>query len=127
MIGTMSLLIVAVSVFSMISINVLSDLSPDNQPLASLVGSVQGDSIFITHKGGEPLLPDLQIILTINGTQSNFTAGQLMDNKSKQDGLWSVGEMLVYDQGNLTGHQIEAIVVDVRDDATLFSGILQRG
>lgn len=127
LLGTMLLLTVAVSVFSVISLNTLSDISPEEHPLVTIVGALEGNNIILTHRGGESLPLESEIVLTIGGTQLNFTAGQLLDNKSKQDELWTVGELLVYSGTNLTGLRVEATVVDVKDDTTLLMGILQHG
>jgi len=127
LLGTMLLLTVAVSVFSVISLNTLSDISPEEHPLVTIVGALEGNNVILTHRGGESLPLESEIVLTIGGTQLNFTAGQLLDNKSKQDELWTVGELLVYSGTNLTGLRVEATVVDVKDDTTLLMGILQHG
>ena len=127
LLGAMLLLTVAVSVFSVISLNILSDLSPEEHPLVTIVGALEGNNVILTHRGGESLPLESEIVLTIGGTQLNFTAGQLLDNKSKQDELWTVGELLVYSGTNLTGLRVEATVVDVKDDTTLLMGILQHG
>jgi len=127
LLGTMLLLTVAVSVFSVISLNTLSDISPEEHPLVTIVGALEGNNVILTHRGGESLPLESEIVLTIGGTQLNFTAGQLLDNKSKQDELWTVGELLVYSGTNLTGLRVEATVIDVKDDTTLLMGILQHG
>lgn len=127
LLGTMLLLIIAVSVFSVIFLNTLSDVSPEDHPLVTIVGALEGNNVILTHRGGEPLSLESEIVLTIAGTQLNFTAGQLLDNKSKQDGLWTVGELLLYNGTNLTGLKVEATVVDVKGDTTLLMGILQHG
>jgi len=127
LLGAMLLLTVAVSVFSVISLNTLSDISPEEHPLVTIVGALEGNNVILTHRGGESLPLESEIVLTIGGTQLNFTAGQLLDNKSKQDELWTVGELLVYSGTNLTGLRVEATVVDVKDDTTLLMGILQHG
>ena len=127
LLGAMLLLTVAVSIFSVISLNTLSDISPEERPLVTIVGALEGNNVILTHRGGESLSLESEIVLTIAGTQLNFTAGQLLDNKSKQDELWTVGELLVYSGTNLTGLRVEATVVDVKDDTTLLMGILQHG
>jgi len=125
LLGTMLLLTVAVSVFSVISLNTLSGITLEEHPLVTIVGALEGNNVILTHRGGESLPLESEIVLTIGGTQLNFTAGQLLDNKSKQDELWTVGELLVYSGTNLTGLRVEATVIDVKDDTTLLMGILQ--
>ena len=125
--GAMLLLLVAVSVFSVISLNTLSGISLEEHPLVTIVGALEDNNIILTHRGGESLPLESEVVFTIAVTQLNFTAGQLLDNKSKQDGLWTVGELLVYSGTNLSGLRVEATVVDVKDDTTLLMGILQHG
>lgn len=125
--GTMLLLTVAVSVFSVISLNTLSGISLEEHLLVTIVGGLEGNNIILTHRGGESLPLETEIVFTIAGTQLNFTAGQLLDNKSKKDGLWTVSELVVYSGTNLTGLRVEAKVIDVKDDTILLMGILQHG
>ncbi|UCF11718.1 MAG: hypothetical protein JSW06_06615 [Thermoplasmatales archaeon] len=127
LLGTMLLLSVAVSVFSVISLNTLSGISLEEHLLVTIGGTLEGNNIILTHRGGESLPLESEVMFTIAGAQLNFTAGQLLDDKSKQDGLWTVGELIVYNRTNLTGLRIEATVVEVKDDTTLFMGILQHG
>lgn len=127
LLGAMLLLVIAVSVFSVISLNVLSNISLDEQPLATVAGAVEGNNVVLTHRGGRPLSLESEIVLTIAGTQLNFTAEQLLDEESKQDGYWTVGERIIHNGTNLTGLRVEATVVDTKTDTTLLMGILQRG
>ena len=127
LLGAMLLLSVAVSVFSIISVNTLSGISLEEHPLVTIGGTLEGNNIILTHRGGESLPLESEVIFTIAGTQLNFIAGQLLDDKSKQDGLWTVGELIIFNGTNLTGLRVEATVIEVKDDTTVFMGILQHG
>jgi hypothetical protein len=65
------------------------------------------------------------VSITISGNQMNFTAEDLMDKKSIQDGYWGVGETLVYDGIDLKGKKVEVTVVEPFTLRTIFVGILQ--
>lgn len=125
--GTMLLLLFAVSIFSVISIIVFSNVPQFNDPLVTITGTIEGNNVVITHRGGEKLSLESVIALNISGTQMNFTAEQLLDKESKQDGYWSVGERLIYYGTNFSGLQVETTVVDPNSEKTLLIGIFQHG
>ena len=102
-----------------------SNVPQSNDPLVTITGTIEGNNVVITHRGGEKLPLESVVALNISGTQMNFTADQLLDLKSKQDGYWSVGERLIYYGTNLTGLQVETTVVEPKSEKTLLIGILQ--
>lgn len=123
--GSMLLLCIAVAIFSVISVNLLSATPYENDPLVSITGTVESNHIVITHRGGERLSMETVVSITISGNQLNFTAYQLMDKESRHDGYWGVGEKLIYDDINLSGKKVEITVVEPFTLRTVFVGILQ--
>jgi len=124
--GSMLLLGIAVSIFSIVSITFLSNVPSNDLPLVRISGAVEGNYVAITHRGGDPLSLETVVVITISGTQLNFTAEDLLDIESKQDGYWEVGERLLYDGNDLTNKRVEATVVEPLSQKTLLMGILQR-
>jgi hypothetical protein len=123
--GTMLLLCIAVTLFSVISVNILSSTPYEKDPLVSVTGTVEADYVVITHKGGVKLSLETVVAITISGNLQNYTAMQLMDIESLQDGYWGVGERLVYDGIDLKGKKVEVTVVEPFTLRTIFVGILQ--
>jgi len=123
--GSMLLLCMAVAIFSVISVNLLSATPYENDPLVSITGTIESDYVVITHRGGERLSMETVVSITISGNQQNFTAKQLMNKESKQDGYWGVGEKLVYDGIDLQAKKVEVTVVEPFTYRTVFVGILK--
>ena len=125
--GTMLLLAIGVSVFSIISVTLLGKVPSNEEPLVRLSGAVEGDYVTITHRGGDPLSLETVVVITISGTQLDFTAEDLLEHEYKQDGYWEVGERLLYDGVDLTDKKVEATVVEPLTEKTLLMGILKNG
>ena len=123
--GTMLLLGIAVTVFSVVSLTFLGNVPSNDEPLVSISGAVEGNYVKILHKGGEPLSLETVVVITISGNQLNFTAEDLLEKEYKEDGFWEVGERLLYDGQDLTDKQVEATVVEPLTEKTLLMGILK--
>lgn len=130
-VGTLILIVIAVSTFSAVSIIVLnpwSSFSDTDSPRVFLVGSVHNNQIIIEHQGGIPLDTATKIMITIDGTENTFNVDDFtywMDQNS--DGFWTVGERFVYPGGNLVGKNVSCIVIDVNRNFIVFDKTLQKG
>lgn len=129
--GTLILIVIAVSVFSAVSLIVLnpwsnfSDVSP---PQVSLVGFIQNNSVIIEHQGGIPLDKKTKITVTIADVVDTFSASEFnywIDENG--DGFWSIGERVVYPAGNLQDKQVSCVIVDVDKNFIIFDKIIQKG
>lgn len=124
-IGTMLLLGIAVTLFSLVYVSVLAFPSPHSAPSANIVFRVEEDSIIIDHCGGVALSLDTKILMTIGNISVNVTAKAGLDDKYKDDDLWGMGEKLVFPVENLSGKQITINVVDVNTNSVVMTGTLQ--
>ncbi len=104
---------------------VLSYPLPVSAPYAEIVGTLEEDNIILTHQGGEGIHLETKILVNINDTQQNTTVGNQLDSESKNDGFWSIGEILMYPVGDTTGIRVEVSVTDGESDSLLFSGWLK--
>jgi hypothetical protein len=96
-IGTAVLLGVAVSIFAVVYMVVLSQPIPQTPPKVTLVGTVEGKNIVIEHRGGEDLSLDTKITVSFDGSSPGIIkVGDYLDAQEKQDGKWSVGERVCY-------------------------------
>ena len=93
-IGTMLLLIMAISLISIIYMIVLSDEGPTPLTFIRVEGKVEGNQIIVEHLGGEPIdnhtwvkmvLPDEEVLVRVD---------ELLDD-TNNDGLWNIGERLI--------------------------------
>ena len=95
-VGTFLLLAIVVSTFSVVSLSIYSMPPPSSTSTAKIVGIAEGRCFILEHRGGEPLGLDTKVYLTICNQQVQTTAGELLDEKDKADGVWNIGERLVY-------------------------------
>lgn len=121
-VGTMLLLGIAVTLFSLVYISVLTISPTPPTPSANIVFRVEGDNITIDHCGGVALSLDTKILMTIDNRSLNATAKDGLDDKYKDDDLWSIGEKLVFPVENLSGKQITINVVDVDSNSIVMTG-----
>ena len=125
--GTVILLAMAVALFSVLYVLVTSSLVTTPSPSASLVGYVEGQSVIIEHLGGDSLDNDpTNIVVTIGGAKWSVSVETYLDD-SNGNNKWDIGERLVYPAGDITGLQVETVVVDCASNSALFIGILQDG
>ena len=126
--GTMLLLVIAVSSFNVLYYFVLSAPTPTPAPIVEISGTMDENQIILMHRGGEALGLDTVVFVTIGGSKQSFTVGDFLDNESKEDGVWGLGERMVYPPGeDVWGLQVEVSVVDVESNSIVLSGILHGG
>jgi hypothetical protein len=136
-IGTVMLLGITVTLFSVLSIVVLSFPLNPSSPAVNLVGLVDEGNIIIEHRGGETLHLETKIILVftrleIGDIRVNFTARDYLDGDSLSNRLWNIGEKIVYDpsqviKDNIAYYQVTCTVVDVESNSVIMRGIIQEG
>ena len=121
--GTALLLGIAVSLFSLLSIIVLSYPFTPSPPSVNLVGYMDGTNVTLEHYGGESLDITNKVIVGIQETYTEINITDFLDD-ANNNGLWDLGEQLICDV-NATVEQIEVTVVDIRSNSIIMSGILQ--
>jgi len=123
--GTALLLGIAVSLFSLLSIIVLSYPFTPSPPSVNLVGYIEdGTNVTLEHYGGESLDLTNKVIMRIQETYTKINITDFLDDANNND-LWDLGERLICPVGNVTGEQIEVTVIDTRSNSIIMSGILQ--
>ena len=85
-VGTMLLLLIVISVFSLIYFQVLSDEGPENKTIVKIGGRLEGTNIVLEHQGGEPLELDTEISITVGGIKYEGSVGNWLDDKN-DDGV----------------------------------------
>ena len=122
--GTALLLGIAISLFSLLSIVVLSYPFTPSPASVNLVGYIDGTNVTLEHYGGESLDLTNKVIVRIQEIYTKINITDFLDDANNND-LWDLGEQLIYPIGNVTGEQIEVTVVDTRSNSIIMSGILQ--
>ena len=75
---------------------ILSIPAPDSPTIVEISGKFFENQIILTHRGGESLGINSEIFLTVGGNLKNLFVGDYLDDKSKEDGFWNLGEEFVY-------------------------------
>lgn len=139
MIGTILLLLIALACLSLVYMYVLTYPLPNPAPNVEIIGTLEGRNRILTglgtyeeecnivliHHGGESLPLDSKILIDVGSTMENIIVGDYLDSKSKEDGVWGIGEQLVFLCEDITNYQIEIIVVDTVSDSVIFTGTFQ--
>ena len=125
-IGTLLILGISVSLFSVLYAGVFSTEPATPSPNVSIIGSVDGDDIILEHRSGEPLPLDTKILLNIGGELTEVIIEDLLEDLNG-DGFWNIGERIIFSHQNLNGLQTEATVVDKESNSIIMMGTLQKG
>jgi len=129
-IGTVLLLGIAVVIFSTLYIVVFAYPFPTSSPNVTLIGTIEGSNIIIEHHSGEALSLDTEIPIVIAGEKMLIdgktpTARDLLDDTSREDDLWNIGERIVYPfnySRNCT--QVDIMTVDIESNSLVLMGTL---
>ena len=125
-VGTILLLTISIALFSVVYFAFFSIQPSSPSPSSDIAASVEKDKIIFEHRSGEPLSLDTRILLNIGGNKFEVKVGDILED-ANGDGLWNIGERLVYTGTDLESLQTEATVVDVRSNSVIMQGILKEG
>ncbi len=125
-VGTLMLLGISVSLFSVLYVSVITIYPNSSSPSVNLLCSIEGNNIIIEHRGGKTLDLNTKFIVTINGTDEKFSVYDYLNNKFKENGVWNVGEQVVYPVGNIIGKKVSLSVIDVNSNSVIVMVDLQR-
>ena len=125
-IGSNLLLLITVATFSIIYVSAFALLSTDTAEANSdIICQVEGNNIIFSHMGGDPLPIETIITLRNNyGYDQQFILTDHLSEGAKSDGLWSMGEQLVYTSVELTGSPIEVNILDTNHNSLILSTII---
>jgi len=93
------------------------------------VGKLEENNIVFEHRSGESLGLETTLLLNIGGRPyiKIVRDGTLLDTISKQDGVWNLGEKLVYSDFDIGDLQVETKILDVDSNSLVWLGVLQEG
>jgi len=125
--GTVLILAISVIILTSVYFAVFSIHPSSSAPVLNIVGMTANDEdIILSHQGGDDLSIDSIIILTIGGKETKYKIKDLLDEKSKEDGFWNIGEVILinYDIRDL---QVEVKIIDAISNSVVMMGLLQEG
>jgi len=132
-IGTVLLLIMAVSLFSVVYVFVVNEaFNPEeNPPSVAIAATTEGKNLIFENRGGKSLSSQSLIcFLSVAGQQMNMEIGPYLED-TNGNGMWDAGERLVFNETaigiDITGLQVDAAIIDKETDSLVMSGTLQEG
>lgn len=123
--GSIIILSITVAIFASIYVTVLSEKPEIETPIVTIRGTLNEDSILLTHYGGEPLSLDTKIQINIANSSENITVKDYLEDSYKIDMEWNIGEPISYQISNYTGKKVEVIVIDVNSKDIIFQGFVK--
>ncbi len=123
--GSIIILSITVAIFASIYVTVLSEKPEVETPIVTIRGTLNEDSILLTHYGGEPLSLDTKIQINIANSSENITVKDYLEDSYKIDREWNIGEPISYQISNYTGKKVEVIVIDINSKDIIFKGIFK--
>jgi len=118
-VGTLLLLGITISLFSVIYFCVITIYPINASPTVNLLCTSSENNITIEHRGGKTLDLDTKIIITINGTSQDFRIYDYLDNESRYNGKWNIGEQVVYPVGDITNKKVSLSVIDGNSNSVI--------
>ena len=124
--GTVLMLMIAVSMFSVVYLVVFSYPSVSSSPSVDIVGTMEGSDIILEHRGGEALGLETKVLLTIDDERLNFVVGACLTGESAEDGTWDIGERLIYHpEKEIQRLQAEVMVIDMESNSAVMMGTIK--
>ncbi|MCJ7571137.1 MAG: VWA domain-containing protein [Candidatus Thermoplasmatota archaeon] len=128
-IGSVFLLSIMVSSFSVIYFNVLSIPPPSNPPNVTIVSYIENNNLVIEHQKGEPLSLDTEITINMGIKNETVLVRNYLDADAIKDGEWNIGERVIYpfsyNLSNIRSYFTPYIhVTDIDSNSLVFIGTL---
>ena len=130
-VGSIVLLAIAVSIFSLLYLNVLSDNGPDSNPNVTIVGQLNDNEVLFEHRRGESLGMNSEVIITLGGREYRmviYDSSETTDNNNNNE--WDIGESFFGPNLDITDPeplQVESKIIDPETNSIVWWGTLQEG
>jgi len=130
--GTMLMLLIAVSLFSVVYISVFLMFGAPITPVVNIVGTIAPKDneiydIILEHRGGQILYnKTTEVLITLGGLQTRYWLSDILidtDNNS----IWNLGERAVITEENISGVSVEISVIDTKSNGMITQNIIQQG
>jgi len=125
-VGTILLLGIAMSLFSVVSVFVLSYQTSPAAPSVNIVGAIEGTNIILDHRGGEPLELETKIIIEIDDQTQFFRVEDFLSTEFKKDGKWNIGERILYPFNCDINNQVAKVrISDIDSNSLVMMGTIK--
>ena len=117
--GAVLLLAITVSLFSLIHFIVLSTPAPQQSSSAVIAGEIIQNQVVLSHHGGKSLVlkDDTFIVQHVDKEYSQMLFEDINDN-----GLWDIGEHVVFQYETIIEDEVRVIVVDIDTNEVVLLG-----
>lgn len=124
--GTVLLLGISVTLFSVVYFSILTVPNTPPIPSANIICSIADGEFVFSHIGGSELSDETKILLTIPGDTTNATiiAKDYMNATEKADGKWGVGEKVRYTYSSFVGREVDYSIVDIGSNGIVVIGFI---
>ena len=95
-VGEILMLLLVTSTFGVMYYHVSSIPPPSNPPNVTIVGRLEGNTLVLEHKRGDPLSLDTKITLRMITMNETFVVKDYLDANARKDGVWNIGESVIY-------------------------------
>jgi FlaG/FlaF family flagellin (archaellin) len=132
-IATILLLSISLALLCVVYIMVLNNASNPSSPYqgtsSDLLASSDETHVVLQNNGGEPLKTNTKLIVTVGGTDYFVTVQDCIID-TNGDGLWSIGEQIVFTPPgipSLFGLQIQIKLINPETNSMIMAGLVQEG
>ena len=135
--GTILILAISVSLFSLVYVSLLSVDVEESSPEITIIGTIEDNYLLLEHRGGESLdLTDRILLTLLDGSRVdllvndvNGTGFSYLPIPNKNDGSWDIGERFTLPLTDITNFNrydpIDLSVIDVESNSMVMSGTVQ--
>jgi len=124
-IGTIILLGISISLFSIVQFTVFSYPFEPSTPSVNIVGSIDQGNILLEHYGGESLSLNTKILFEIDNSQQPEIIVENNLVNSDNDNQWEIGEILSYTPSiDISGKIVRATVIDVKTNSVVMMSVI---
>ena len=124
--GTVLLLVISVTLFSVVYASVLSIPNTPSTPSVTIIGTIEDNMLMLEHRGGDKLTLNSEILLSMkDGSTDRFPISQYLEDQYKENG-WNIGERVIYDlDPNMQFKPVGVVVVDHISNSVVMMGTVQ--
>jgi hypothetical protein len=123
-IGTVLLLGITVSLFTILCAVVLAYPHSTAPPSVNLVGMINNDCLIIEHRGGESLSMDTIIIISNETSTNRHILKDVNLSDYTNNSQWDVGECITIDISDIS--KADVVVIDNTTDSVIMTGKFKR-
>ena len=134
LLGTILLLVISVTVFSVVYASLFSAQANPSTPSVNLVGTIKSNNLLIEHFGGKSLSLRTKVLIDFNEESIDnimliIGNDNYLSDEAKADKRWDIGEKFLFSLDGIPGfiryNPIDVLVIDVESNSIVMDGTVQ--